>query len=198
MNKVYIVGGDILIESMYLKNGWKIVNHPDDADFLQFTGGEDVSPMLYGEPKHPTTFSDPMRDEKEANIYNTYVGHKKMIGICRGGQFLNVMNGGLMYQDVTGHAIGGTHDVIYKGKHYAVTSTHHQMMQRTGFGELLVVAPFSSMVSDGYGDSGEIEQGTEVVWYEETNSLCFQPHPEYVDPDHECQQLFFEIIRDVF
>ena len=198
MPKVFIVGGDMLIHQMYLKNSWQIVNHPDDADFLQFTGGEDVSPMLYDEPKHPATFCNPARDQKEANIFNTYEGHKKMIGICRGGQFLNVMNGGELWQDVTGHALSGTHDVIYKGKPYAVTSTHHQMMRPSFYNEILVTAPFPSTAQNGFGNREELEKGIEVVFYEHSGSLCFQPHPEYVDPDHECQQLFFEIIKEVF
>src|SRR3546814_3238996 len=33
--------------------------------------------------------------------------HKPMAGICRGGQFLNVMCGGSMIQHVEGHAIHG-------------------------------------------------------------------------------------------
>jgi len=52
-----------------------------------------------------------------------------MVGICRGSQFLTVMSGGRLFQDVSGHAIMGTHLIKFKdGSSLGITSTHHQMM----------------------------------------------------------------------
>jgi hypothetical protein len=41
-----------------------------------------------------------------------------------------------------------------------------------------------------------VANDTEVVLYDEDSlSLCFQPHPEYVNPEHECQRLYFDLIN---
>jgi len=202
--KVAIIGGDMNIERMFMKNNWEIVNNLDDADFLQFTGGADVDPMLYSEPKHPTTHSSPSRDSIEANIFNTYVNAKHMLGICRGAQFLNVMSGGSMWQNVNNHAIGGTHKAFDKisGEEWNVTSTHHQMMSPSEDGDILVTAGLTTFKEDGYtkymSKLNDNNRDCEVVFYEDTDSLCFQPHPEYVDPEEDCQRLYFQLIKHMF
>lgn len=203
MPKVYIVGPDASISRMFVANDWEVIYDIDDAEYIQFTGGADVSPMLYGEPKHPRTYNDPRRDDMECNLYSQYVGKKKMLGICRGGQFLNVMNDGKMFQDVNNHAIGGTHAAFREdsGRIVQVTSTHHQMMRpEPVLGDVLVTAKLSSRKEDGFGvdwskDPYDGYEDVEVVWYEHSESLCFQPHPEYVDPKHECQRLYFNLIE---
>jgi gamma-glutamyl-gamma-aminobutyrate hydrolase PuuD len=187
---------------MFIANDWDIVNDVDDAEYIQFTGGADVSPMLYNEPKHPRTYNDPRRDDAESNLYWTYVGSKKMLGICRGGQFLNVMNGGSMVQDVNNHAIGGTHPatILDTGRIVQVTSTHHQMIwPNFESGVVLVDACLATKKEGGYGSvhsdyTNIVGDDVEVVLYNDTNSLCFQPHPEYVEPKHECQRLYFNLI----
>jgi carbamoylphosphate synthase small subunit len=202
--KVYIVGGDVLIEKMFVSNEWSVVDNPDDAEYIQFTGGADVSPMLYGEPRHPRTGNNLRRDEEEAEVFFEYKDSKKMLGICRGGQFLNVMNGGAMYQDVNNHAIGGTHAAVISdtGRIVQVTSTHHQMMiPNHDTGRVLVHANLATRKEDGYGldvvtKLDWLANDTEVVFYFlESQSLCFQPHPEYVNPEHECQRLYFDLIN---
>lgn len=199
MPKVFIVGGDTSISRMYQANDWTIVHTPEEAEYLQFTGGADVSPMLYGEEKHPRTYNDPRRDDKEADFFFKYIDSKKLIGICRGGQFLNVLCGGSMFQDVDNHALYGTHvaEVVHTGELVQVTSTHHQMMRPNldYGGEVLVTAQLSTRKEDGRGSNlikVDAMLDTEVVLYD--NVLCFQPHPEYVDPEHECQRLFFRLI----
>jgi gamma-glutamyl-gamma-aminobutyrate hydrolase PuuD len=185
---------------MFVSNEWSVVDNPDDAEYIQFTGGADVSPMLYGEPRHPRTGNNLRRDEEEAEIFFEYKDLKKMLGICRGGQFLNVMNGGVMYQDVNNHAIGGTHAAVISdtGRIVQVTSTHHQMMRTEYLGKKLVTANLSTYKENGYGDNIKgwfEEEDNEVIFYENTSSLCFQPHPEYVNPEHECQRLYFDLIN---
>jgi len=64
-----------------------------------FTGGADVSPFMYGEKKLSVTCNDEHRDEQEKLFFERYTKVPK-VGICRGGQFLNVMNGGKMWQHV--------------------------------------------------------------------------------------------------
>jgi gamma-glutamyl-gamma-aminobutyrate hydrolase PuuD len=115
--KVFVVDSDVRITRMFMANNWLVVPSAKEADLIQFTGGADVSPMLYGEPKHPRTYCDPNRDQHEANIFWNNIDKPKA-GICRGGQFLNVMSGGSMWQDVDNHAIGGTHAAVFWGVSY--------------------------------------------------------------------------------
>ena len=199
MPNVFIVGKDYSIERMFVNQGWNIVRDIDKAEYVQFTGGADVSPMLYGEPRHPRTGTSPSRDEQEADIYYSYMANKKMLGICRGGQFLNVMNGGAMHQHVNNHAMHGTHvaKVVSTGELFQVTSTHHQMMIPHRIGKVLVTANLSTSKENGWEEEMIMDYPDDIesVFYEDTMSLCFQPHPEYVDADHDCQKLYFSLIK---
>lgn len=210
MPKVFIVDNDTLIEQMFIRNGWTTTSRFEDAEYVQFTGGADVDPMLYGEPKHPRTYSSPDRDSYESHLFHQAVDEgKKLLGICRGGQFLNVMSGGSMYQDVNNHAINGTHPahidvplLNYKeGDVVEVTSTHHQMMRPGASADILLTAKLATRFEDGWMNDHtdfEGEEDIEVLFYHTTNALCFQPHPEYVDEDHECQVLYFNLIKELF
>src|SRR5690606_5736000 len=69
---------------------------------LVFTGGHDVDPALYGEPVGEYTSCNKKRDILESTIYSCYRNFPK-IGVCRGAQFLTVMNGGGLIQHVNNH-----------------------------------------------------------------------------------------------
>lgn len=197
MPKVHIVGGDYSINNMFLRRGWNVTNFIDETiDLIQFTGGADVDPSYYGETKHPRTYSDPKRDAYEANVYNEWVGKLPMAGICRGGQFLNVMNGGKMWQHVNNHTISHYHEAfdILSEQPLFVTSTHHQMMIPADHGKVILTADICTRRESAdivvEGPSTDVE----AVIYSDTLSLCFQPHPEYVSINHECQDLYFKYI----
>lgn len=68
-----------------------------------FTGGQDVSPCLYGEIQE--TFCGPTnkeRDELEKRVFDlAWESDRALLGICRGIQFLNVIMGGTLYQDLS-------------------------------------------------------------------------------------------------
>jgi gamma-glutamyl-gamma-aminobutyrate hydrolase PuuD len=198
---VYVIGAEREYEQMYLRNGWNVVNNADDADLIQFTGGADVDPMLYEEPRHPSTYSEPRRDSKEADIFNRYSGHVAMAGICRGGQFLCVMSGGRMWQDVNAHAVSDGHFVVDEdsGEMFEVSSTHHQMMDPTPADDyrILATAGICTKRADGWGNvvSGR-GVDVEAVYFSDTNCLSYQPHPEFFDENHECQKLFFTYVKD--
>ena len=71
------------------------------VDGILLTGGQDVSPALYGEA--PTFAGEicEMRDAMEEQLLKkAMVLDKPMLGICRGIQFLNVALGGSLYQDI--------------------------------------------------------------------------------------------------
>lgn len=160
----------------------------DKADILIFNGGTDVATSMYGErpvrqyiPEKPSE-----RDMFEKLLFDKWHGKKFLVGICRGSQFLNVMNGGTLWQDVTNH--GHTHDMIVldTGESLRATSTHHQMMRpNLKDGKLIAVAYEASMkhAQDGrylVGRDTTLDEDAEIVWYPKTHSLCIQGHPEYV------------------
>jgi len=184
--RVHVIGGGYdYIRLMYLL-GFSGAKGFADADIILFTGGEDVDPALYGEMAMRGTFFNRSRDEREKFVYeNAVQAGIPMVGICRGGQFLNVMNGGRMWQHVDGHTRDHpAFEIDIDGKvlrEMVVTSTHHQMMIPADNAVTLMIAAQSSNLNS-YGQ--EIQKAkptmddTEVVWYPDTKCLCFQPHPE--------------------
>jgi len=208
MSFVFIVGGGGgAYRDMYVANGWSISGNVDKADLLQFTGGEDVTPRYYGHNAHPSTGNSVERDWEERVIFENHVGKKPMAGICRGGQFLNVMNGGTMIQHCDNHAIGGTHKLVDldSDERIDVSSTHHQMMVASPAGMILAQANLSDTALWWDAPSQKFinlvdlvgEPDTEVVEYPTTRCLCFQPHPEFFDKDNRCQSYFFELIHEL-
>ena len=111
-----------------------LVDKMENADIVMFTGGEDIHPKLYGERKLSCTGSNTNRDTEEVNAFNKVVKlvkkGKKIIcfGTCRGAQLLCALNGGKVIQDVSGHAIYGTHPITNGDLVFDITSLHHQMM----------------------------------------------------------------------
>lgn len=200
---------------MYVAQDWTIVDSLIEADLVQFTGGEDVSPHLYGEYVHPTTGYSTQRDTYEAELYRLALSMGiPMAGICRGGQFLNVMNGGKLYQDVDEHAIYGTHTAYLVGGlvPVQVSSTHHQMMRPNLSPQaechILLTAKLAhrkAHMSDLGGTTkypieafSHVPEGDDIeaLYYASTNCLCFQPHPEFVGPDYrDMTALYFNLIE---
>jgi gamma-glutamyl-gamma-aminobutyrate hydrolase PuuD len=202
--KVWIVEGNQQYINMFQHQGWEVVSSIEEADLVQFTGGSDVSPDMYGEKAHPYTSANPLRDEREARIFRIATHLKKpMAGICRGGQFLNVMCGGWLYQHVNNHAIHGTHTAINVETNciLPVTSTHHQMMRAGLDARILGIASESTQCENMEGGSlnyHDQEDGTdvEVLFYPKEKVLCFQPHPEYMELVAPCQKWYFKLIKD--
>ena len=68
----------------------------DEPDLVVFLGGEDVNPKLYNEEVLPCTRFNEKRDKFEIDVFNNFKTVPK-VGICRGGQLLNVLSGGAMW-----------------------------------------------------------------------------------------------------
>lgn len=199
-----IVGGDRQIDEM-MKSADAIPTGLRDADFVIFTGGTDISVTMYNEfGMHALTqMPDRERDRVETAIYRTAVAKKKLvIGICRGAQLLNVLNGGRLWQHVDKH-INCKHEIVYvnaRGEKFVVvvTSDHHQMMKPNLVeGRILGWAKKSTIRSTFHTDDPrEPDQvDPEIVWYPGTKSLCYQSHPEWgLETD---RNLFFDVIRRV-
>lgn len=202
MPKVLVIGpwGDASeVAHMFKKAGWELAGASEEPDLVCFTGGEDVDPRFYDEEQHSSTSINTERDATEKLVFEKYEKYPK-VGICRGGQFLNVMSGGEMWQHVNKHGIYGHHNMVdlFSGEFFEVTSTHHQMMipHKTD-GEVLAIAFEATKFEAGPGKVRENpKHDTEVVWYRSTNSLCFQPHPEYDYAHKDCTDYFFSLIKN--
>ena len=209
--KVFIVGSPLAFKKMFAQEGYEITNRMKEADFVQFTGGEDVTPRLYHQHPHPTTQNNIIRDKRECIQYHhaKKLG-KPMAGICRGGQFLHVMNGGSLWQDVDGH--GSVHGHLATdlstGREIRVSSTHHQLMiEPTRVkSKILMTALEASRKSRCHRVNNHDKEpftvvGTyqntpdiEAIFYPGTKSLCFQPHPE-METFLMCRYMYFKYIR---
>ena len=72
------------------------------CDGFLFTGGQDVSPGVYGAAAEPFCGETcPARDAMEERLLPIALGAgKPVLGICRGIQFMNAALGGTLYQDL--------------------------------------------------------------------------------------------------
>lgn len=190
---VFIAGGfNPMMAGFFYQAGWRGVRALHDADLVCFTGGADIDPGLYHENKIAECGNPNYdRDRAEIKVFeNAKTLDIPMVGICRGAQLLNVLNGGRLYQHVDGHTRDHlVHDIRTK-ENWKTTSTHHQMMRPTQEAKVLAIATndgsdlSSSLCSMKLAENVRLEPGImdydpEVVWYEDTHSLCFQGHPEY-------------------
>lgn len=213
MGRVLIVGGNYDYIRLFKHLGFTGTYDINDADIVVFTGGEDVSPDLYGEMKLQLTHSNRERDDFEVKVFERAKAlGLPMVGICRGSQFLNVMNEGTLWQDVNNH---GRNHVIHVNKEVCpwfkqpthminsggdawVTSTHHQMMRPGPGAQIVATAKESTerhaagVMSQGKADANNPD--IEVVWYPATNALCFQPHPEFTHAPPTCKEFFAKCI----
>lgn len=200
---------DDLVEHMLRDKGMISAATIEGADVVVFTGGADVNPEIYGHPRHPTTSYSSERDRADlATLLLTDYNQIK-VGICRGAQLLNVTVGnGYLFQDVNKHALHGRHKAIEytpsgvpTGKVWEVTSTHHQMMIPSVGGQVRVGAPglsnYRATGTKTYRDTDNLD--AEVVLYVDHLTMCFQPHPEYIQPDGYtgCTDLFFSLLSEM-
>jgi len=186
----------------------------EKIDLILFTGGEDVDPSFYGESKGKYTSINSKRDAIENDYMFSRYGMFQVpkLGICRGAQFLTVMNGGKLIQHVNGHGLSGVHplDIKYLGNSgdFKITSTHHQMMfpynlQKENYEILATSTHFlSNTYLDGINSEKELPKNfeeCEIVFYPNTKSLCIQGHPEYSNcPDdtvNECLNMIENYLR---
>lgn len=153
-----------------------------DCDLVVFAGGTDVNPKLYGEVPHPMTgIPDNQRDYLEQAVYTrALILEIPMVGICRGAQFLNVMNNGKLNQHIEGH-LNCAHTINIDGLRppINVLGDHHQSMIPNGFFKLLA----------------ESDDGVpEVVYWPHSRSLAVQYHPEWGTPDSDGAVYFDELL----
>ena len=197
MHEVYIAHGNYEYSNLFVNLGFHLCDEAGAADLICFTGGADVTPKLYGDVKHPGTFNDVWRDRQEKDLFDTAMEFNiPMVGICRGGQFLNVMSGGRMYQDVTGHT--RSHHIVDKitGETVYVSSTHHQMIMPSNEAEIIATSIGVNSKREWYDrevfELDATDEGIEVVFYPKTRALCFQPHPEFRSAEYNGMFRYFK------
>lgn len=193
------------IMAMFLKEGYQLASSPKEADYICIAGGDDIHPQMYKEKPlvkgyvDSPTIPNADQDEKECSLVSQFVNDKIFLGICRGGQLLNVIGGGSMWQDIDNHNHGGLHNItdVITGEYLPVNTLHHQQMIPGKGGELVA---FATVSNRKIGEKAEWkrklddkdEQDAEVIWYPAMNALCFQPHPEF--SHQKTCQYFFELI----
>jgi putative glutamine amidotransferase len=174
----------------------------EPIDLLVFPGGEDVSLEFYMEDEFERESfenlcsSNLSRDIYERNLFIDLVKMGKVnktLGICRGCQFLNVMLGGTLYQDLDtyGKKHGSSHRVEFlknsKLKFFEkdyVNSYHHQAVKYLGTnleGKVLAVEPKTRV--------------PEIVLWEDS-ILGIQSHPEYYSDDYLPKKQFRDFLYD--
>lgn len=202
MSNVFIVNSSAAYADMFKRLGHDVVTDFTQAELVCFTGGEDVTPSMYGHAKHHTTWNNEYRDRYEADVYRmSRVMGLPMVGICRGAQFLNVMSGGEMYQDVSGHTVSHSITDLETGEVIEVSSTHHQMMKPS---QKAILVASSTLGGDVTWWEGQVfkrevsNQDIEVVYYPETDCLCFQPHPEFIHSRYEGMTKYFGNLLERF
>lgn len=203
--KVFVVGGALGYANFL--EGATFAETVEDAEVVLFTGGEDVTPSLYGCKKHPTTFCNSARDLEEKEIFNKIKENQTVLGICRGSQFLCVMNGGLLVQHVHQHAIGRTHGIRNKDTEYQITSTHHQMqypynLNKEDYDVLFTAECVMSDTHEGDKIEEDLirENGEpEIVLYHKAGfpkCLAVQGHPEMI-PNSPVAKMISNLVKEL-
>lgn len=195
-----VVGDANTVQQMFRNQGYEIIytsNMKRVPNLLCFTGGMDINPQLYGEEPLIRTHVHPARDKQDLEIYKKFPNVPK-VGICRGGQLLNVLSGGGLWQHVQNHAEDHmVRDLLFKDVVWC-SSSHHQMMRPAPDGVVLGISTQkrSTIYLSSNANLKPPTVEPEVIWYEKTNALCFQPHPEYTrGGGTACRDYFFKLIE---
>ena len=177
------------------------------CDGILFTGGQDVNPAFYGERKKQECGEIcSERDEMEKYFYRrSMLENRPILGICRGIQFINVMAGGTLYQDVTTEHPSGiqhrqtppydvpVHEVeiledtplrqLLKSDKISVNSYHHQAIRELG----------DDLISMAVSPDGLVEAvcmpDKKFVW-------AVQWHPEFsYQKDENSRRIFQKFVE---
>lgn len=172
----------------------------DKISLVVFCGGSDISPEFYGAVPSPHCgHTNSSRDHYEKDIYTFALEAKlPMVGICRGSQFLCVMNGGTLVQHVLDHS--GDHNVdLESGGSMLVNSLHHQMSMPTRDAQILAWYRSQKKYYGGLDQAGHQlfyspDRDVEAFFYPQTQCLGVQWHPEIMDEDSDGYKGFIEML----
>jgi putative glutamine amidotransferase len=165
----------------------------DAVDGLLLTGGEDVDPDLYGQPRHERLSTvNRQRDETEISlVHAARESRKPILAICRGPQLLNVALGGTLIQDIAAcvpgaldHDSEGVHDIRNVRAHEVTLEPGSRAAEAVGATRIKVNTLHHQSILDpapGLRVTGRapdriieaVESDTEAWWV-----LAVQWHPE--------------------
>ena len=174
-------------------------------DMALFTPGPDIHPYLYGEDVTSWCDFNMARDKRDNQAYRKLASDLPKVGVGRGAQFLHVMNGGRLYQHVTNH-LNKPHNAFdtTTQEEFIVSSHHHQMMrvdQELSPAYIMLTAEEAAdrfVPNEHIHKAGFEEPDIEALYYYDTNSFCFQPHPDDFHPQHPCPTWFFTTIYQMY
>ena len=167
----------------------------NDVDGLVLSGGNDVTPDLYGQAVTHAHDTDIDTDLSDISLVRAARDMRlPTLGICRGLQVMNVALGGTLHQEVTGvsdphprrpsdrtealayrhpvHLLEGSHlEAAYRTTTRVVTSLHHQ-----GIDDLA-----DAFTAVAHADDGLIEgiESADERWF----AVGVQWHPEKMNGD---------------
>ena len=173
----------------------------------------DVDPARYGAKKHPETADpDPARERMDTTLIDHALAtHKPILAICYGTQFLNVLMGGSLFQDLPDERPSDTrHDReddapdsehparIEKGRvaelarragngatEVVVNSSHHQAVREPGR-DLRVTAHATDGTIEGLEYTGPADWIVGVQW-----------HPERISESASGAELSHALFREL-
>ena len=180
----------------------RFIKDPKSIDLIQYTGGEDVSPHMYGDisPNELCGYNT-SRDLLEKEIFEIALYYDiPMVGICRGVQFLNVMCGGKLVHHLNNHG-GKEHTVTIVNRStdtkFVVNSYHHQMCIPGADCEIIAEAENIGGCYIGNYDK-EIEwenKDIEGVHYHKQRTIGVQWHPEMMDKNSQGRLFYKDIVK---
>ncbi len=194
--------------------GGKIVDDYEDSNLVLITGGEDISPSIYGETPHSTVWANRDRDIIELEAVERAIQDNKLIwGTCRGIQLLCAVAGGKLVQHMN-HP--GGHFITTPEGEMFTNSLHHQLQYPFNMveGEDYIIYGYAKGISKIHESSGDLpielpkdKDGytiePEIVYYPKINALGHQAHPEmmygstrYADMMNYTQMLFNKFITN--
>lgn len=163
---------------------------PDPTyDALILCGGADIDPSRYDQTNTASRGIDPVRDDAEFELFDTYMAQKKpILGICRGHQLINVAMGSDLIQHLD-HAelhtsgVSGV-DMIHEvcadkgsfvgklyGERFMTNSSHHQA----------VGTPAKDLRAVAWSENGKV---IEALEHDFLPIISVQWHPERMCCDH--------------
>lgn len=181
-------------------NDIDIGSYLDIIDGVMFTGGNDISPVLYGEEpiKEVVSISED-RDSYEFALYKeAFKRNMPVLGICRGIQLINAASGGTLYQDIyselkdiKGHYQSDTpsdnlyHSVdiskgsklynIFGSEKILVNSFHHQSVKKVADGFKI-----TAKASDGIIEAIENIHKDFIVGVQWHPEGLVEKHPQFI------------------
>jgi putative glutamine amidotransferase len=159
---------------------------PGDVDGVCLSGGGDIESARYGALDTACADVDPDRDALEIEIARAAIARDlPVLGICRGFQVLNVVQGGSLVQDVPGHrpeereGLVEHGDVALRpgsrlaratgGTALTVNSRHHQAVTKETLGRDLIATAMVDGLIEGF-EMADRRWVVGVQWHPERTS----------------------------